>query len=91
MEILKNYINGQWVESSCRETIDVVNPATAEVLAKVPFGDATANDLNAAVEIAHAAYLGWKDVPVLRRIQPLFKLKQLLEDHKDEIAKTITQ
>ncbi|MFT3845855.1 MAG: CoA-acylating methylmalonate-semialdehyde dehydrogenase [Lacibacter sp.] len=91
MEILKNYINGQWVESSCRETIDVVNPATAEVLAKVPFGDATANDLNAAVEIAHAAHLGWKDVPVLRRIQPLFKLKQLLEDHKDEIAKTITQ
>lgn len=91
MNSLKNYINGQWVESSCKETIDVVNPATAEVLAKVPFGDTTATDLNAAVEIAHAAYLEWKNVPVLKRIQPLFKLKQLLEDHKDEIAKTITQ
>jgi malonate-semialdehyde dehydrogenase (acetylating)/methylmalonate-semialdehyde dehydrogenase len=91
MNILKNYINGQWTDSSCKETIDVVNPATGEVLAKVPFGNATATDVDTACSVAHNAYLEWRSVPVLKRIQPLFKLKQLLEDAKDELAATITK
>ena len=91
MNVLKNYINGQWIDSSCNETIDVVNPATAEVLAKVPFGNATAIDINTAVDIAHNAYMEWKSVPVLKRIQPLFKLKHLFEENKDELAATITK
>jgi malonate-semialdehyde dehydrogenase (acetylating)/methylmalonate-semialdehyde dehydrogenase len=90
MTVLQNYINGSWVNSVSTETSDVVNPATTEILAKVPFGKATAKDLETAATAAQAAYLEWKNVPVLKRIQPLFKLKQLLEGHRDEIAKLIT-
>jgi malonate-semialdehyde dehydrogenase (acetylating) / methylmalonate-semialdehyde dehydrogenase len=92
MNVLKNYINGNWVESSCNETIDVVNPATAEVLAKVPFsGDAISQDVHTAALAARDAHLEWKNVPVLKRIQVLFKLKQLLEKHRDELATIITK
>lgn len=90
MEVLKNYINGQWIQSVSKETSDVLNPASGEVLAKVPFGAATANDVAEAVSAANIAYQQWKDLPVLKRIQPLFKLKQLFEDHADEIARIIT-
>jgi len=90
MDVLKNYINGQWIQSVSNETSDVLNPASGEVLAKVPFGAATANDVAEAVSAASIAYQQWKDVPVLKRIQPLFKLKQLFEDNADEIARTIT-
>ncbi len=90
MNILKNYINGAWVDSVSGETLDVINPATMEVLAKVPTGDKTASDVERAVACAHEAYLAWKDLPVLKRIQPLFKLKYLLEQHADELAATIT-
>ena len=90
MDVLKNYINGQWVQSVSKETSDVLNPATGEILAKVPFGTATANDVAEAVLSANIAYQQWRDVPVLKRIQPLFKLKQLFEDNAEEIARIIT-
>jgi len=90
MDVLKNYINGQWVQSVSKESTDVLNPASGEVLAKVPFGSATASDVVEAVSAANIAYQQWKDVPVLKRIQPLFKLKQLFEENADEIARIIT-
>lgn len=90
MEVLKNYINGKWVESVSNDSVDVINPATGKLLAKVPFGESTADDVENAASAAHKAYLEWKDVPVLKRIQPLYKLKQLLEDNRDEIARIIT-
>lgn len=90
MKALQNYINGQWVDSNCSAAINVVNPATQEVLARVPFGDETRKDIDTAVLAAQQAYLEWKNVPVLRRIQPLFKLKQLLEENRDEISRLIT-
>ncbi len=90
MEILKNYINGQWVESSEKQTVDVVNPANQEVLAKVPYGLGTASDTEMAVSAASQALNEWRHMPVMRRVQPLYKLKTLLETHTDEIAKLIT-
>ena len=90
MDVLKNYIGGKWVGSASKETIDVINPATGEVLAKVPSGEATPGDVEKAVQAAHEAYLQWKDVSVLKRIQPLFKLKQLLEENANDIARLIT-
>lgn len=90
MEVLKNYINGKWIDSVSKETKNVMNPATGEVLAKVPTGESTAADVKKAAAAAHKAYLQWKDVSVLKRIQPLFKLKQLLEDNMDEISRLIT-
>jgi len=90
MEILKNYINGKWTDCNTKETSNVINPATGEVIARVPAGKAAAAEVEKAVAAAQAAYLQWKDVPVLKRIQPLFKLKQLLEENSAEIARLIT-
>ena len=90
MEVLKNYINGAWMVSNEQATIDVVNPASQEILAKVPFGDKTENDVDYAVASAAEALKEWRETPVMKRVQPLYKLKQLLEDHIDEIARLIT-
>lgn len=91
MELLKNYINGEWKES--RETAyrEVVNPATQEVMARIPAGGKTPMDVDDAVSAAKKAFAAWSQVPVMQRVQPLYKLKQLLEDHLDELADTITK
>src|SRR5882672_2156631 len=86
---LTNFINGQWTDSPSTEVRDVVNPATGETLAQVPLAEAA--EVNEAVEAAAAAFPEWRRTPPEDRIQPLFKLKMLLEDHLDEIARIITQ
>src|SRR5437868_10571918 len=83
-----NYINGNWKESKSTHWQDVVNPATGEVIAKVPLSDAA--EVNATIEAAAAAYPEWRRTPAEDRIQPLFKLKQLLEEHVDDLARIIT-
>lgn len=90
METLNNYINGSWTKTKETNTTDVVNPATQEVLAKVPYGKETASDVAHAVEMASEAYKSWSQLPVMKRVQPLYKLKQLLEINAEEIARTIT-
>ena len=90
MEILKNYINGAWVESKEKGLLDVVNPANQEVLAKAPYGADTVSDVQKAVESAAVALEEWRNTPVMRRVQPLYKLKQMLEDNVEEIARLIT-
>lgn len=90
MEILKNYINGSWKVSKETSSSEVINPALQEVLARVPNGKGTALDVNDAVTAASQAYADWSQVPVMQRVQPFFKLKQLLEDNLDELARTIT-
>ena len=86
---LTHYINGEWTDSSANEWRDVINPATSEVLAQVPL--ASTNEVNQAVAAAAAAFPEWRRTPPEDRIQPLFKLKMLLEDHIDDIARIITQ
>jgi malonate-semialdehyde dehydrogenase (acetylating)/methylmalonate-semialdehyde dehydrogenase len=90
MEILKNYIGGQWVESHEKQAIEVVNPANQEVLAKVPFGSRTVQDVEDAVRAASQNLEEWRHTPVMRRVQPLYVLKNLLEEHTPEIARLIT-
>src|SRR5712691_1892907 len=85
---LTNFINGQWTDSPAREWRDVINPATGEVLAQVPL--AAAAEVNQAVEAAAAAFPEWRRTPPEDRIQPLFKLKMLLEEHLDELSRLIT-
>ena len=84
-----NFINGQWVESSAREWIDVVNPATGETISKTPLSDAA--EVARAVDAAAAAFPDWRRTPPEDRIQPLFKLKHILEERLDEISRIITQ
>src|SRR5882762_3793105 len=86
---IPQFINGQWVESHASEWLDVVNPATAEVLGRVPMSDAA--EVTRAIDAAQAAYPEWRRTPAEDRIQPLFKLKMLLEEHLDDFARTITQ
>ncbi len=86
---LPHFINGQWVESTASEWLDVPNPATGEVLARVPL--AGAEEVNKAVEAAAAAFPAWRRTPPEDRIQPLFKLKHLLEEEIDELSRTITK
>jgi len=83
------FINGHWVESNAVEWADVLNPATGETLAKVPLADAV--EVTKAIDAAAAAFPEWRRTPPEDRIQPLFKLKQLLEDHIDDISRLITQ
>src|SRR3954453_10339260 len=84
-----NYIDGQWRDSSATEFLDVANPATGEVIAQTPLSDTA--EVNAAIEAAAAAYPEWRRTPPEDRIQPLFKLKQLLEDHVDELGRIISR
>jgi malonate-semialdehyde dehydrogenase (acetylating) / methylmalonate-semialdehyde dehydrogenase len=84
-----HYIDGRWVESNAREWSEIVNPATGESLGKVPLSDA--GEVTKAIDAAAAAYPAWRRTPPEDRIQPLFKLKQLLEEHVDDISRLITQ
>jgi malonate-semialdehyde dehydrogenase (acetylating) / methylmalonate-semialdehyde dehydrogenase len=84
-----HYINGQWIDSKSNEWQDVINPATGEVLAQVPLANPA--EVNAAIEAAAVAYPEWRRTPPEDRIQPLFKLKQLLEDYIEELARILTQ
>jgi malonate-semialdehyde dehydrogenase (acetylating)/methylmalonate-semialdehyde dehydrogenase len=85
---LANYFGGAWKSSKATDRLPVVNPATSEILAQVPM--ATAEEVNAVVEAAAAAFPDWRRTPAEDRIQYLFKMKNLLEDHVDEIAHICT-
>ena len=74
---IKNYINGDWVESK-GELVDVVNPATCKVIARVPIS--TEDEINSAVEAAKEAFPEWRRTPPLARARCLFRLKELMED-----------
>lgn len=86
---LKNYINGEWVESKTTKYEDVYNPATKEVLAQVPLS--TKEDIDYAIEVAAKAFEKWQKVAVPRRARILFNYQQLLNKHKEELAQLITK
>jgi malonate-semialdehyde dehydrogenase (acetylating) / methylmalonate-semialdehyde dehydrogenase len=88
-EKLANYINGAWQAGNGVEYQEVHNPATMEILSRVPMSEKKTVD--AAVEAAHAAFQHWRRVAPGERIQYLFKLKTLLEEHREELACIITQ
>ena len=90
MNSLKNYINGVWVESVSSQTINVLNPASQELLAKVPYGEETAKDVALATQAASEAFKEWRNVPVMKRVQALYQLKTLMENNIAELAEIIT-
>src|SRR5512134_2687353 len=87
MEIL-NYINGEWVKPGVTECFEVINPATGQVIAKTPLSGKDVVD--AAAKAASEAFPAWRRTPVNDRVQYLFKLRGLLREHGDEIARLIT-
>ena len=84
-----HFIGGLWQRGQSNDSIDVLNPATAEVLASIPLAGAT--EVDAAVSAARNAFPAWRRTPPQDRIQFLFRFKQLLEQHASEIARLITQ
>ena len=86
---LYNYIAGEWRRSRATETLDVRNPATAETIVRVPLSPGV--EVDEAVQAAQAAFDEWRRTPATERIQYLFTLKNLLEEHFDEIARLTTQ
>jgi malonate-semialdehyde dehydrogenase (acetylating) / methylmalonate-semialdehyde dehydrogenase len=85
---LENYVNGAWRRTTASEFADVTNPATAELLARTPLSAAA--DVDAAVQAAAAAFPAWRRTPPGERVQYLFKLRNLLEENIDELARIIT-
>jgi len=85
---VKLLIGGEWVESRTTEWRDVVNPATQEVLARVPF--ATTDEVDAAVAAAKAAFKTWRDTPIGTRARIMLKYQTLLREHTKRIAQILT-
>jgi malonate-semialdehyde dehydrogenase (acetylating) / methylmalonate-semialdehyde dehydrogenase len=85
---LKNYIGGQWVSSSSSHYEEVPNPATGEIIAKVPFSNRA--DLDQAVAAARSAFPEWSKTAVPRRARILFRYQQLLVEHWEELARMVT-
>jgi acyl-CoA reductase-like NAD-dependent aldehyde dehydrogenase len=81
------YINGKWIKPSGRNTIDVINASTEEVMASIPDGDE--NDANAAVAAARIAFNGWSTTPPATRGDFLRKIQEGLKARSEELAKTI--
>ncbi|MFP4344794.1 MAG: CoA-acylating methylmalonate-semialdehyde dehydrogenase [Anaerolineales bacterium] len=86
---LSNYVAGEWRRSQATETLDVVNPATAETLAEVPLSPG--EEVDEAASVAAEAAEAWRRTPVTERIQYLFRLKALLEENVEGLARTITE
>lgn len=86
---VRNYVDGDWHAAAGTDELTSVNPATGAELATVPFS--SADDIDEAVEAGNEAFEEWSARPVEERIQPLFQLKQLLEEHQDELAELLVQ
>jgi malonate-semialdehyde dehydrogenase (acetylating)/methylmalonate-semialdehyde dehydrogenase len=89
MQDVYHYWNGEWRKPSGTVTLPVHDPARDEVIASLTL--ATPAEVDAAVAAAHAAFLDWRKVPVTDRLQPLFRLKAILERDFEAIARTITK
>ncbi len=85
---IKLLIDGEWLESSSSQWRNVVNPATQEVLARVPF--ATAQELDAAVAAAKRAFVTWRKTSIGVRSRIFLKYQQLIREHMSELAALLT-
>jgi aldehyde dehydrogenase (NAD+) len=85
----KNYIGGQWVEAQSGERFPKLNPATGEVVGEFPFSGQ--EDANRAVESAERSFASWSKVPVPARGEIMGRFADLLVDHKEELARLVTE
>ncbi|MGP4118526.1 CoA-acylating methylmalonate-semialdehyde dehydrogenase [Psychrobacter aquimaris] len=88
MHHVQQLINGQFVDSNASEWIDITDPATQEVIAKVP--QTTDDEINQAVAAAQAAFQTWRKTPITTRARIFLKYQALIRDHMDELAEILT-
>lgn len=84
----KMYINGEWVESDGKETIEVINPATGELIGYVP--KAGEKETKRAIDAAYGAFKAWAGITAKERGDYLYKLYHLMIEHKEDIGRTMT-
>ncbi len=85
---IKNYIGGEWIKSKSEKILDVVNPATQKVLAKVPVS--TREEIDEAVNVAKETFPMWRNTTPLARVRYLFRLKELMEENFEELSRVQT-
>ncbi len=88
-ERLKLLINGQWVESATEKYTPVFNPSTGEILAEAPC--CTREEVAEAIAAAKAAYPAWRDTPPIKRAQILYRVRELLVQHMDELTDCVAR
>jgi malonate-semialdehyde dehydrogenase (acetylating)/methylmalonate-semialdehyde dehydrogenase len=88
IETLKFFVNGKWELIGGAALHDITNPARNRVIARVPY--ASADDIDRTARAAYEAFLKWRDVPVVDRMQVLYRYKDLFEKHAEELARTLT-
>ncbi|MBV8301542.1 MAG: CoA-acylating methylmalonate-semialdehyde dehydrogenase [Candidatus Dormibacteraeota bacterium] len=84
-----NLVGGRWQAAATGETLDVFDPATGEVIDRVPLSPAA--DVAAAVDAAATAFVTWSRTPLMERVRLMFRFRELLEAHRDELAALITR
>jgi malonate-semialdehyde dehydrogenase (acetylating)/methylmalonate-semialdehyde dehydrogenase len=87
-ELVQNYVGGGWRDAFATATLPVTNPASGAEIARVPLS--TARDVDAAVQAAKAAFPAWRATPAPVRARVLFRLKALLEENKEALARSLT-
>ncbi len=85
---LRNYINGEWVESKSDQIVNIINPATQSTIATVPVS--TRDEVASAVEAAKEAFPDWRRTTPLSRVRCLFRLKELMEENFEELSRIQT-
>ena len=89
LRTVRNYINGKWVETENNSCLNVENPTTGQVMARTPLS--TTTETNRAIEAAADAFAEWSRTPVSRRVQPLYKLAELVRENEEKLARLVTE
>ncbi len=89
MERLRPYINGEFVESKTDKYMPIYNPSTGEIIAETPC--CTVEEVEAAVAAAKAAFPDWSNTPVQRRVEVLYKFRDLLVENMDDLTYTLAR
>ncbi len=88
-ELIANLVGGQWKQAATENHLDIYNPATGEVIDRVPLS--TRADVDAAVRAAETAFEHWSRTPVMERVRLMFRYKAVLEEHFEELAAIVTR
>ncbi len=84
-KVVRNYVNGEWIESESKELLDITNPSTGEVIGRVPLS--TRGEVDRAVEAAKQAFWDWRTTPPMARARYFFRLKEVLEDNFEDVVR----
>jgi len=88
-KVVRNYINGKWVDAENSGLLDVENPSTGEVIAEVPLS--TEAEVNRAIDAARAAFPQWRATPVTQRVQYMFSMLSVLRENEERISRLLTE